>query len=423
MTYTLRDWPAFELLISDETLQMLQLFDRALNLKSVALVVREKMDSTSIASLALDHWRDANGHEHFAKYFAHLENSIHAIIDTLSRPAAQAIDHLALQGLPAFPYRPRAHGFGAVLSRLRTLKFSINAYEQVHRQSIARVSARLKSVMQGFPSLWLQPASANLTRLHLCFDWPARQWPQLDLQSIHLPKLETLALGKLYFSHDWQLDWIISHAPTLKHLALVDCRIMVVGIARPEPADPPAFRPERFTTLPEGWQCWRYDRRWSDAFARFRTELPLLRTFKFGAEDPSRAFPYVDDLFDDVELGVCTARHYACFRDFGYVEFIPDHPLVLLPAEDAHEAFMRMHWAVFGAVPPPEHGFAVGDDGVRDEEHRVDLADRRALVELLVGIGQRLPPAETGRFRWMLDKEAYRDCPRIEIPDFHGDAV
>jgi len=62
-------------------------------------------------------------------------------------------------------------------------------------------------------------------------------FPKLDLRTIHFPQLRTLALGNYTFTHDWQLEWITSHALTLQNLYLDDCPILYQMILFLAPKD------------------------------------------------------------------------------------------------------------------------------------------------------------------------------------------
>ncbi|USW56073.1 hypothetical protein Slin15195_G093920 [Septoria linicola] len=58
------------------------------------------------------------------------------------------------------------------------------------------------------------------------------QWgvyPACNLEDIHFPQLEKLALGNYVFAYDWQVDWIVSHGSTLKTLVLDNCPITYCG--------------------------------------------------------------------------------------------------------------------------------------------------------------------------------------------------
>ncbi|UJO21551.1 uncharacterized protein CLAFUR5_09295 [Fulvia fulva] len=117
----------------------------------------------------------------------------------------------------------------------------------------------------------LHPVSSNLRHLNLCtaeMEWGFR--PPFDPRGLHFPKLVSLALGKVMFAYDWQLDWIIGHDKTLEVLALTDCMILAVGDPE-EGIENPSSPDER--------NRWVYNRRWHEYFSRLQHGLPLLKRF------------------------------------------------------------------------------------------------------------------------------------------------
>ncbi|GME27552.1 f-box domain protein [Neofusicoccum parvum] len=84
----------------------------------------------------------------------------------------------------------------------------------------------MQSFMCELYPLWLSPASNNLTTLVLYQDLPFGYWPRLDFRGVHLPALQTLALGNYCFSHIHQLEFLSTHASTLKSLYLDNCVVV-----------------------------------------------------------------------------------------------------------------------------------------------------------------------------------------------------
>ncbi|KAF2171633.1 hypothetical protein M409DRAFT_17869 [Zasmidium cellare ATCC 36951] len=105
-------------------------------------------------------------------------------------------------------------------------------------------------------------------------------YPHFDLQDpdMHFPKLETLAIGKLAFVHDWQVDWILSHGATLKGLIIDDCPILIAG-REFQKMDNAYSRRANSISTDDDQVCWTNPVRWHTLFRRFKYGLPHLRHF------------------------------------------------------------------------------------------------------------------------------------------------
>jgi hypothetical protein len=147
-----------------------------------------------------------------------------------------------------------------------------------------------------FASTWLQPAAQNLRHLTLYSDTPFGFFPKLDLRGVHFPSLQSLALGQYIISHDWQVDWFVSHGATLRELYLDHCSILYqIGHSDPHWLDEEGL-PKHNDNRSTAWFDQRegsYDSiafisfhtRWHDIFHRFAHSLPHLRTFRFGSSE------------------------------------------------------------------------------------------------------------------------------------------
>jgi len=126
-------------------------------------------------------------------------------------------------------------------------------------------------------SVWLQPASENLISLTLHSDDIWGYMSKADFRGLHFPKLKRLELGDYTFSHDWQLERILSHK-TIEELVLDDCAIVRrFHIGGPQDE-------EHYILMPteDGERSFRYhNRRWADFFARVKEGLPNLTQFRF----------------------------------------------------------------------------------------------------------------------------------------------
>ncbi|UPX21238.1 uncharacterized protein EKO05_0011431 [Ascochyta rabiei] len=135
------------------------------------------------------------------------------------------------------------------------------------------------------PELWLKPALSHLTHLTLySYTCMWGLFPFVDFRNIGtFPSLPYLSLGNFAIAHDWQVDWILSHGPTLKQLLLDDCPIItalkmevdMVKVAFPKLHSlPESMRPDW-----NGCYFKEISLRWHDVFDRFRSGLPHLQHF------------------------------------------------------------------------------------------------------------------------------------------------
>lgn len=136
---------------------------------------------------------------------------------------------------------------------------------------------------------WLAPVKQQLTHLSLyATDCRWGFWPFCDLRGTHFPNLRSLSLGNHTIALEWQIDWILSHADTLKELYLDDCPIICVAKMAKEEVAPhwPDLEPIQATyhdTIDIHFK--EFDLRWHQIFTRFRTGLPNLRHFAIGKGD------------------------------------------------------------------------------------------------------------------------------------------
>ncbi|PTU20426.1 hypothetical protein P175DRAFT_0481806 [Aspergillus ochraceoroseus IBT 24754] len=169
-----------------------------------------------------------------------------------------------------------------ILGGLKSLRLNIT---NEHSEGNGETDLERDAPHEFFPELssfWLKPALSSLEHLTIYSSNYFGFYPKCDLRGTHFPRLESLALGNYTFVHDSQLDWILSHAPTLTGLYLDDCPILYeVAIRDKERTylDPADLQPDpRFDG--EGYAS--YDKRWKDYFQAFKEGLPLLQHFRYG---------------------------------------------------------------------------------------------------------------------------------------------
>jgi hypothetical protein len=208
------------------------------------------------------------------------------------------------------------------LSHLTSLRLSVVHEEKRGEQGPILRMTDPHSFWLGFPDRFLKPTQHTLKHLTLYSSLPVGWFPKLDLREVHLATLETLALGQFVFSHDSQLEWILSHQASLRELYLDHCSILrqrafAIHDWLDEDGFPRFNHPSlRYNDNYDGWgdsldpeyddiqgvtRCMRiisYDSRWHQFFHRFAESLPHLREFRFGTStgwDFNTESPYPHD--------------------------------------------------------------------------------------------------------------------------------
>lgn len=174
--------------------------------------------------------------------------------------------------------------FKALLGRLEELELYVASEEQ-HDEYEIRIVERHDFYSHQLRKYWLQPLQeiGRLTSLKL---YGSIQWgylPKCDLRGLHFPKLKNLALGNMNFTHDWQLEWMVSHASSLESLALHNCPIIPeITLVWEMDADGYPALPRNYPGTGRGRRVvseLNYDSRWHNYFHSFRTQLQHLRHF------------------------------------------------------------------------------------------------------------------------------------------------
>ncbi|KAL5317152.1 hypothetical protein ACEPPN_014247 [Leptodophora sp. 'Broadleaf-Isolate-01'] len=135
-------------------------------------------------------------------------------------------------------------------------------------------------------TLWLIPAQSNLTSLtiHVNRCWGYDR--QLRLRDLHFPNLKKLKLGNYMITHEWQLEWILSHS-TLERLVLDTCSIVNYFFTYCELDDekyPLHYKPVPWGD-PEPQYQWEFDMQWSQLFGKIEQGLKHLKEFTFGIQN------------------------------------------------------------------------------------------------------------------------------------------
>jgi hypothetical protein len=180
----------------------------------------------------------------------------------------------------------------AVLSRLRSLMLRIatdNSY-LANTPYLIEMPERYRVFSHDLEFFWLIPVKNQLSRLELSGNCFWGYIPKCDLRNLHFPKLTSLTLASTMFTHDWKLDWIISHSKRLESLTLLSCPIVYDAVVI-YPLDSGCYPildedfslPRYLSFDPNGGQAqpnspttWTYKARWHDYFAMLESSLPNL---------------------------------------------------------------------------------------------------------------------------------------------------
>ena len=176
--------------------------------------------------------------------------------------------------------------FKAVLSRLDSLELCVatDEHEAAPESAIESVERHI-FFGRDLQQYWLEPLQDKLVNLKIYSNCLWGYLPKCDLRGLHFPRLKSLALGNMTFTHDWQLEWIISHGDTLESLTLDDCPIIHEAMVLDD------HDSERYLAFDdiEGLQWhgkepvhWAYGARWHDYFRKLHRELPHLQRFGIG---------------------------------------------------------------------------------------------------------------------------------------------
>ncbi|KAM0700435.1 hypothetical protein Q7P35_012156 [Cladosporium inversicolor] len=254
-------------------------------------------------------WDDSGNHKESQEYRdLFLQNFLRAL-NHPEHPASKVhgLSICNLQDLSDYEILG-SEDFKSVLSRLDTLELNIATEERpTGRDQEIAYPERHQFFGADLVDLWLAPVQHNLVSLKLYSNCYWGYLPKCDLRKLHFPRLKRLALGKMTFTHDWQLDWILSHGQTLESLTLYDCPLVHdANVAQ-------GMDSERYVTLHEGtvdWdmdneRTWSYASRWHDYFRKMTTGLPHLQRFGMAH------MPWGVDYYETTADG---GAFYDCYR-------------------------------------------------------------------------------------------------------------
>ncbi|RDW73423.1 hypothetical protein BP6252_07330 [Coleophoma cylindrospora] len=208
-----------------------------------------------------------------------------SLISALNSPQRSGLRSLSLKNLQNFNDERLVNSpdFLATLSSLSELRLKIVTQ---YIDSSPENNWSLPEMHQFFkelPDVWLKPAAENLESLTIHADTYWGYIPKSDFRSLKFPKLRRLELGNYVFSHDWQLEWILSHGETLEELILDDCPIVSYTYNYGS-VDDENYPVNPLEDTAESYQC-EYTRSWSHFFTNMKEKLPKLKHFKMGSGD------------------------------------------------------------------------------------------------------------------------------------------
>ena len=182
----------------------------------------------------------------------------------------------------------KSEDFKAVVSRLDSLELCVATEDnQGCPENNIHLEERHRFFGKDLVEFWLAPLQQNLVHLKIYSTCYWGYLPKCDLRPLHFPRLKSLALGNMTFTHEWQLDWIISHGDTLESLILDDCPIVHDAMLSQN------LDPERYVVLTDDYNLpqpeennddivWTYNSRWHDYFRKLTVGLPRLQHFGMG---------------------------------------------------------------------------------------------------------------------------------------------
>lgn len=177
--------------------------------------------------------------------------------------------------------------FVEVIGRLSDLR--LNVIPKCNNWPVNPADSALNSLF-AMPHVWLKSTQHTLTSLtlHATIYWGYK--PFCDLRCLHFPKLKRLDLGRLAITHDWQMDWVLSHSETLEHLTLDTCAIAtyirILG--------------SHFNgnINQGGLHSWEHPRQWSTYFERIGLRCKILRSFQFGKRHHNSGRSFDDEAWE-----------------------------------------------------------------------------------------------------------------------------
>lgn len=244
-----------------------------------------------------------------------LENLFKAL-NNLKHPTLK-VDSLLINNLQDYTTIYDNENFIAVRSRLKKLALNIaTESDDTSPERSINMAALHTMFNNDLLEQWLKPLQDQLTHLTIYCDTFWGTWPYCDLRQVNFPHLKSLSLGNFSIVHDWQIDWILSHGPTLEELLLDDCPITIALNLEPEQCRPnfPELMPATKHIDPDSSIAYVKDvsLRWHDIIPRFQTCLPHLKSFALGRGNWDKGLQFQERYEIVSELRVCRYNVFDC---------------------------------------------------------------------------------------------------------------
>lgn len=282
------DWEDRDAELLRSFLAVLKMLGQLQNLRSVNLVC----SSECVGPQQRRHWW-ARGVPESIKFRTDVLQGLFAGLNSTTN-AALKLNHLCIKNLQGCANETLVDSgdFQAVMERVQNLELQI-VNEDVDGNGSTPQNLSKKELHTFFGRHlvkgWLEPVRQRLTCLKL-YSKDGMYFGYLPkCQLPTFPALKSLVLGGMSFSHDFQLDWILSHSHTLQEIVLDNCPI-VIGVRIPSTLDPnnypiePLFNSSATGSILQ-LSSFLYSARWHDYFSRFATGLPNLRSIRCGFGD------------------------------------------------------------------------------------------------------------------------------------------
>jgi hypothetical protein len=261
-----------ESVLTSEMKQLITKVNRFLNLTNIAIVF-----SATCAVIEADDYVTMQPEESVT-FRTKVLKTLLAALNNPNQPLPR-LTSLSLKNLQNFnnPKVVESENFKNLLGRLEGLRLKIIMEREEAAPEASWHHAELYNFMTELPTIWLEPARENLARLTLHMDEFWGYLPKADFRGVRFPRLKRLESGNYTFTHDWQLDWIISQ-DTVVELVLDGCPI-IKRLRTYGPLDD-----EGYVKSPTGMgetKVQNYEGKWSEYFARLEG-MRSLKRLRFG---------------------------------------------------------------------------------------------------------------------------------------------